>query len=173
MMSLRKNSLAALRFAERRQREDEAPRLSTQVPDLVTLKLEIEERYGAGAMKHTRRVVVDRAPALFLVPCGDPRCTDSEHDLTSAVMIALRARLTSFEGSDECGGTLGSAGNAYCSRTLHFHATAEYRRASRRRFGPRPDWLLTGPTPSRASRAGAGRVGGHATSLLWRPTVVV
>ena len=127
MMPLRKNSGAALRFADRRQREDEAPRLSTQVPDLASLKFEIEERYGAGATKHTRRVVVDRAPALFLVPCGDPRCTDSEHDLTGAVMIALRAHRTSFDGDDECGGTLGSAGNAFCSRTVHFHATAEYR----------------------------------------------
>ncbi len=133
MMPLRKNSGAALRFADRRQREDDAPRLSTQVPDLASLKFEMEEKYGTGALKHTRRVVVDRAPALFLVPCGDPRCTDSEHDLTSVVMMALRAHRTSFDGSDECSGTLGSTGNAYCSRTLHFHATAEYR------YGPGAD----------------------------------
>jgi hypothetical protein len=127
MMPLRKNSGAALRFAERRQREDDAPRLSAQVPDLAALRFEMEERYGAGSMKHIRRVVVDRAPALFLVPCGDPRCTDSEHDLTAVVMLALRAHRTSFDGSDECGGALGSAGNAYCTRSLHFQATAEYR----------------------------------------------
>ena len=108
---------------DRRQREDEAPKLLSQVPDLVNLRLEIEERSGAGATKHTRRFVVERAPALFLVTCGDPRCTDGGHDLTSAVMRALRGHEASFQGTDECTGGLGSG---TCSRVLHFEGTAEY-----------------------------------------------
>src|SRR6266849_2479094 len=79
-MMNRRNSVAAQRFAERRRREEDAPRLCDQVPNLVSLKLEIEERSGVTGVKHIRRVVVDRAPALFLVPCGDSKCADGEHD---------------------------------------------------------------------------------------------
>jgi hypothetical protein len=74
--------------------------------------------------RHIRRFVIDRAPALFLVPCGDPRCTDGEHDLTTAVMRALRANETAFGGTDECTGTVGTSA---CTRVLHFDAVAEYR----------------------------------------------
>jgi hypothetical protein len=124
MMNYRKNSPAALRFAERRRREADAPRLCDQVPDLVSLRLEIEERSGVTATKHIRRFVIDRAPALFLVPCGDSRCAEGEHDLTTTVMRGLRAHETSFEGSDEC---MGSVGLSACARVLHFDAIAEYR----------------------------------------------
>ncbi len=126
-MNYRKHGAAAARFAERRRREDDAPRLSDEVPDLRSLRLEIEERSGvAGTQpKHIRRFVVDRAPALFLVPCGDPRCVDGEHDLTATVMRALRARQTSFQGTDEC---TGSVGLGACGRVLHFDAIAEYAR---------------------------------------------
>jgi hypothetical protein len=124
MMPHRRNSPAAARFAERRQRENEAPRLSDQAPALVSLRLDIEEQFGAGATAHIRRCVVDRAPALFLVPCGDPRCTDGGHDLTNDVMRAVRAGQTSFEGNDDCTGTVGTSP---CLRVLHFHGTAEYR----------------------------------------------
>jgi hypothetical protein len=119
-----RNSPQAQRFAERRRREDEAPRLREQVPQLVSLKLAIEERTGAGGNTHTRRVVVDSAPALFLVPCGDPRCVDGEHDLTTDVMRALRSRQTAFHGEDECRGSLGPSA---CSRVLRFDGLAEYR----------------------------------------------
>ncbi len=122
-MNYRKNSPQAQRFAERRKREDEAPRLREQVPDLVSLKLEIEDRSGVGGTTHTRRVVVDQAPALFLVPCGDPRCVDGEHDLTTTVMRALRQHETTFKGHDDCRGTVGPSA---CSRVLHFDAVAEY-----------------------------------------------
>jgi hypothetical protein len=122
-MNYRKNSPQAQRFAERRRREDEAPRLHEQVPNLVSLKLEIEDRSGVGGTTHTRRVVVAQAPALFLVPCGDPRCIDGEHDLTTTVMRALRQRETVFKGQDECRGTVGPSP---CSRVLHFDAVAEY-----------------------------------------------
>ena len=119
----RRNSEAALRFAERRRREDEAPKLLVQVPGLTSLEIEIEERSGAGGTKHIRRIALDNAPALFLVRCGDPRCLDGEHDLTMDVMRALRARQTSFHGSDDCAGSIGTSP---CARVLHFEGTAHY-----------------------------------------------
>jgi hypothetical protein len=124
MMPHRKSSPAAQRFAERRQRENDAPKLATQVPTLTRLQLEIEEQAGVGGSKHIRRFVIESAPALFLVACGDERCTDGEHDLTTGVMRALRAREKSFRGSDECRGTIGPSA---CLRVLHFDGRAEYR----------------------------------------------
>lgn len=123
-MMPRRNNQAALRFAERRRREDEALKLGQQVPDLDSLEIEIEERSGAGGTKHIRRFMVDHAPALFLVACGDPRCTEGEHDLTHEVMRALRARQTSFRGTDECAGSIGTSS---CLRVIHFDGTARYR----------------------------------------------
>src|SRR5271170_1043639 len=116
----RRNSQAALRFAERRRREDEALKLCQQVPALASLEIEIEERSGAGGTKHIRRFMVDHAPALFLVSCGDPRCTEGEHDLTHEIMRALRASRTSFRGSDDCAGSIGSSS---CLRVVHFDGT--------------------------------------------------
>ena len=124
MPSMRKNSLAAQRFAERRRREDEAPALRQQVPELISLQLDVQERFGMGGTRYIRRIVVDRAPALFLVPCGDPRCIDGEHDLTTPIMRALRAHETSFDGSDDCTGSIGTSA---CGRVLHFDAAAAYR----------------------------------------------
>ncbi len=124
-MMNRRNSPQALRFAERRRREDDAPRLHDQVPNLISLRLDIEDRSGvADGSEHIRRVVVDRAPALFLLPCGDPRCADGEHDLTTTVMRALRSQETSFHGTDSC---MGSVGLSACSRVLQFEAVAAYR----------------------------------------------
>jgi hypothetical protein len=124
MMPHRKDSRAAQRFAVRRRREDDAPKLREQVPALTSLRLELEERFGPGGTKHIRRFVIDNARALFLVPCGDPRCVDGEHDLTSHVMRALRARETSFRGSDDCAGNVDSS---VCPGVLRFDGTAEYR----------------------------------------------
>ena len=124
MMSHRLNSPAAQRFAGRRQREDEAPKLLAEVPDLLSLEMQIEERSGVGGTKHLRRVLVDRAPALFLVPCGDPRCIDGEHDLTMEIMHALRGHQGTFSGHDDCRGAIGSSP---CLRVLHFDGKAEYR----------------------------------------------
>jgi hypothetical protein len=123
MMPLRRNNPAALRFVERRRREDEAPKLRGQVPGLTSLVIKIEERAGGGGSKHIRRFVIDSAPALFLVPCGDPRCSEGDHDLTFAVMRALRAHQTSFQGSDDCTGVIGSSS---CLRVVHFDGTAQY-----------------------------------------------
>jgi hypothetical protein len=125
MMNFRRNNPQALRFAERRKREDEAPRLHEQVPNLTSLKLDVEDNSGAvEGSKHTRRVVVDRAPALFLIQCCDPRCTEGEHDLTTMVMRGLRAHETSFHGEDPC---RGSVGPSPCVRVLQFEAIATYR----------------------------------------------
>jgi hypothetical protein len=122
-VTFRKNSPAALRFAERRQREDDAPRLLAEAPDLRSLQLEIEEQGGSAGPKYIRRIVIDTAPALFFLPCGDPRCVDGGHDVTTSVMQALRNRSQSFDGSDDC---FGSVGPSACARVLHFKAVAEY-----------------------------------------------
>lgn len=124
MMPYRRDTQAAQRFTERRRREDEAPKLHGEVPALTGLQIAIEEGTSAGRTKHIRRFVVDRAPALFLVPCGDPRCANGEHDLTGAVMRALRAHETTFRGTDEC---VGSVGTAACPRVVQFNCTAQYR----------------------------------------------
>ena len=124
MHSRRSHSPQALRFEERRRREDEAPRLHDQVPSLVSLRIELEDREGVIAEnKYTRRVVIERAPALFLVPCGDLRCSGSEHDLTSDVIVALRSGMTSFHGEDACRGSLPLG---ECPRVLRFEGVATY-----------------------------------------------
>ena len=126
MHNNRRQSEASQRFAERRKREDEAPRLTAEVPRLQNLALEIEERSEGGPVTeptHVRRVVVQHAPALFVLPCGDARCRDGGHDVTYAVMRALRAGETRFEGQDVCAG---SVGTGQCSRVLHFVAIATY-----------------------------------------------
>ena len=90
---------------------------------MKTLRIRIEECFGVGSTKYTRLFVVATARALFLVPCGDPRCIDGGHDLTHAVMQALRAKTESFHGNDECMGDLGSS---VCLRVLQFDVVAEY-----------------------------------------------
>jgi hypothetical protein len=127
MQRFGKQSAAAQRAADRRERENSAPRLQGEVPELVSLRFEIEERSVASSVsqpKYIRRIVVANAPALFLIPCGDPNCTDGGHDVTYPVMQALHSHRTGFAGSDDCVGSLGSA---TCSRVLHFDAFAEYR----------------------------------------------
>jgi hypothetical protein len=124
MMNIRRNSPRALQSADRRLREDRAPRLRDQVPSLVRLQLDISDRSAdAEGSEHSRRVVVETAPALFLVPCGDPRCMGGEHDLTSVVMSALRSRRTAFQGEDHCCGLIGAGP---CSRVLRFDGVAAY-----------------------------------------------
>jgi hypothetical protein len=118
---------AAARFAERRRREDAAQRLAEVVPNLDTLRLEIAER-RAGApvadVSHIRRIVVAHAPALFVVPCGDPACKDGGHDLTDIIMHGLRSHSETFEGEDSCTGQIGTAD---CHRVMHCVAIATYK----------------------------------------------
>ena len=123
-MKFRKTSPAAQRFADRRQREDDAPRLRDEVPDLVSLLLDVHEEGGSAKPRYLRRIVVETAPALFFLPCGDPRCLDGGHDVTGTVMRAIRSRARAFHGTDDC---YGSVGSTTCGRVLHFDATAEYR----------------------------------------------
>jgi hypothetical protein len=126
MRHSRRVSPGAERYAERKQREDEAPRLSTQVAELVSLRLDIVDQPSGGGpqIKYARKIVIENAPALFLLPCGDPRCTDSGHDITHAVMRALHNHETEFKGDDPCTGTLGLG---TCNRILHFKGEAEYK----------------------------------------------
>lgn len=120
-----RNTEAAQRLAERRRREDEAPRLKAEVPTLEKLDLEISDRKGVAdpASTHVRRVVVASAPALFEIPCTDPSCKDGGHELTQPVMRALQARRTSFDGEDVCHGSVGSS---HCGRVLRYVAKATF-----------------------------------------------
>lgn len=127
MYSRSRSSEAAQRFAERRRREDEAPRLRDAVPALATLRLEVDERRGvmnAGDPKHVRLVVVDSAPALFSLPCGDHSCRDGGHEMTDAVLRALHTGAARIELEDACHGTIGTAP---CGLVMHIVATATYR----------------------------------------------
>jgi hypothetical protein len=127
MYSRSRNSEAAQRFAERRRREDAAPRLREAVPALATLRLEVDERRGvanSGDPKHVRLVVVDSAPALFSLPCGDHSCRDGGHEMTEAIVRALQARAARIELEDPCHGTIGTAP---CGAVMHILVTATYR----------------------------------------------
>jgi hypothetical protein len=97
------------------------------VPDLVSLRLDIEDHSGSTAVaqpKYIRRIVVAHAPALFLIPCGDSNCVDGGHDVTATVIQALRSRRATFQGEDSCHGSIGSSS---CSRVMHFEGFAEYK----------------------------------------------
>ncbi len=124
-----RNHEAAERARQRQQTEDDAPRLSTEVPNLKSLKLTYSYNRGEariGESTHSRLVVVERAPALFVVPCSDRDCKDGGHDLTSDVMRGLRAGRERFEGSAPCNGSLGSAA-APCTGAVAFVAIASFK----------------------------------------------
>lgn len=123
-----RQSEAAARSAERRRREDAAPRLRDQVPHLATLQLDIQERRAdtlIAESSHVRRIPVEHAPALFELPCHDAFCTEGGHDMTQLILNSLQAGETEFEGEDACSG---HTGTAPCQRVLRYVATATYRR---------------------------------------------
>jgi len=126
MRRSRTHSEAAVRFEERRQREQDAPRLHDQVPLLATLRLDVTESRGATNVdpKHTRIIVVDTAPALFVLTCGDHACRGGGHDLTSPVLRGLLTGASRFEMEDLCYGNLGPA---ECGRTMRVQVSATYR----------------------------------------------
>jgi len=128
MASFRSRSTEASQAAaERRQREDRAPRLRTEVPALDTLKLQIEEmRQGASVPEtvHTKHVAVAHAPALFDLPCLDTTCAGGGHDVTTQVLAALRSRAARFQGEHACNGTTRAAA---CTRVLRYVGTATYK----------------------------------------------
>jgi hypothetical protein len=117
---------ASERFAERRKREDEAPRLREEVPNLESLRLEVEEHRGTSAVaetKHVRIVMVDRGPALFVLPCGDSECRDGGHDITNEVMDRLRRGTKDFVVEDRC---FGNVRDVSCGRIVRVLAIATY-----------------------------------------------
>jgi len=125
MRPQRRLSDQALQAIDRRAREDSAPRLLDEIPKLVSLRLELSQgRTESGTAKHARTIVVERAPALFEIACIERTCRNGGHDLTYSVMGGLRQGLTSFEGTDVCNG---SVGTAECGSRLHFQAIAVYR----------------------------------------------
>lgn len=117
----------AERFAERRRREDEAPRLRDVVPDLVSCRIDIAERRSdvtSVDVSHTRHLVVANAPAMLIVPCSDPACREGGHDISSELLRGFRERRTEIRGEDACNGDVGSV---RCGRVLTFTATAQYK----------------------------------------------
>jgi hypothetical protein len=117
---------AAERFAERRRREDESPRLLALVPKLLTLKFRLEERRATSSITetaHVRPIVVSNAPALFVFPCQNSACEHGGHDVTAAICAFLRAGREHMEGEDAC---RGQTGNADCGRILRYIVTATY-----------------------------------------------
>jgi hypothetical protein len=121
-----KETPATRRAAARREREDQAPRLAETLPAVSSLNLEIGERVSelGAEVVYIRRVVMAAAPAHFEIPCGDPSCDDGGHDLTNAIMRALRAHEESFTGEDACHGTVRTA---QCQRVLRYTGAASYR----------------------------------------------
>jgi hypothetical protein len=97
-----------------------------RVPNLVSLRLEVEERRATSIAVESRHVrhIVDSAPALFVLPCGDPACKDGGHDVTSMILRGLLAGSERFDVEDVC---LGEIGSARCGRVVKVTAIAKYR----------------------------------------------
>lgn len=126
MMNRREQREAASRFEDRRRREDNAPRLREEIPELQVLRLELEEYRQGGTtplFRHTRHIVVERAPALFVISCSDDGCVDGGHDLTRPLMRKLEAEAERFEGEHEC---WGRRNGLPCRHSLRFQAHASY-----------------------------------------------
>ena len=125
MWTGRRRQEALTRATERRAREDSSPRLRDEVPSLDALEIEvIESRFGAPEISHIRKVVVEHAPALFEMACGDRKCVGGGHDVTRQILAALKRGERTFVGEHVCGGTV--APDA-CQRVLRFSVRAEYR----------------------------------------------
>lgn len=93
------------------------------MPTLATLQIAVVEEQAGASSKHIKHVVVARAPALFVFPCGDTVCIDGGHDVTSEVMHALRGKAKQMTGDSKCSGMTGSAP---CSRRIRYELTATY-----------------------------------------------
>jgi hypothetical protein len=114
------------RFAERRRQEDAAPRLRDMVPRLTACRIVLEETredVTSASVAHTRRLVVERAPALLIIPCTDALCKDGGHDISANLLRGLRDGLLEIRGEDTCHGYVGGGS---CGRLLKFTAFAEY-----------------------------------------------
>jgi hypothetical protein len=116
------------RFAARRRQEDDAPRLHDVVPTLTSCRIVIEQGRPDSTtadVTHTRRIVVEHAPALLIVPCSDSSCREGGHDISAQLLRGLREGRTEVKGEDVCHGHVGTA---TCGRVLRFTAHAEYRK---------------------------------------------
>jgi len=114
---------------DRWKREDEAPRLKEKVPTLAALRLELEEFSETHSVVGTRRVtlvVIDRAAALFEIPCSDPKCEEGGHDVTREVLSALARQPSRFEFESTCHGYVAQRP---CGRMLRVIGQAEYKKA--------------------------------------------
>ena len=125
MMPKRFGSPLAQHTSDRRQREDDAPRLRAVVPRLRALHIAFSEGEGGafGSIDHVRHVVVERAPALFEQRCANPSCKGGEHQFTSEMVAGLRRDQARIEGEDRC---LAPMGASNCQWVLKYVATAQY-----------------------------------------------
>ena len=115
---------------QRRIREDEARRLKDVVPHVASLKLHMSESRNEGVgvdNSHTRIIIIDRAPAVFLSACGDARCKGGGYDFTDSVLSSLHGSETKFEVSDHCEGQVGSGRAARCGREMKCVGVATYK----------------------------------------------
>jgi hypothetical protein len=74
---MRRNPEMMKRIADRKEKEEAAARLRELFPSLRSLTLRIEERMRgrpAAEVNYTRHIIVERAPALFELPCSDRAC---------------------------------------------------------------------------------------------------
>ena len=126
MWSRERNAEAVKRTADRRQREDDAPRLLEAAKGLRTFFIELEEsdlQSADPAACYVRRFVLATAPALFFLPCGDPKCRGGGHDITDTVLAGLRSHQPRTEGESRCAGVIGEVS---CTRKLRFEAVASF-----------------------------------------------
>jgi hypothetical protein len=122
----KKQAAASERSAERRELDESAQRLKLMVPDLQSLRIQVEEHRGLGTTTHVRHVVIERAAARFVITCGDLACDSLGHDITGEVMRALRARSSTFASEDACSGMIG---HASCRRSIQYRLIAVYKTA--------------------------------------------
>ena len=122
-----RNTEAAERYRARQQRENDAPRLTDEVPTLEGLRLSISFATGDGSAQpsHARVVVVQRAPALFWVPCANKDCQHGGYEITHPVLTALKQKKTTFTGSAHCSGETAAGGR--CEGELQYEGVATYR----------------------------------------------
>jgi hypothetical protein len=128
-MNRRRRDEIRARFDERRKEENEALRLADEVPQLRKLRITLHEYREGGTqplVNYVRHIVVERAPALFRIPCGDADCEHGGYDLTRTVMRELRSAATGFTGEDVC---RGDRHHARCGRKLCYELSAEYAEA--------------------------------------------
>jgi hypothetical protein len=122
----RRDQVVLEAVAEVRRREDAAPRLRTEIAQLVSLRLKFDDVRDQGRMRassYVRPIVVATAPAHFEIRCMEPRC-DGMHDLTHSVLYGLRRSQVAFTGESDCRGMIR---DTPCDRVLSFTCEATYR----------------------------------------------